>query len=126
MGAYFLKYQNTSNYFFSWYSLEMLRVKFCANRRKSHGWNLGVAFWSFRALVENNSGISGRGLYRRCSNDSCMCGYKIFGCAIKYTGVISVTDFAQKQRHLVVFLVCDMNVMHRTYNFSPAPTSSEK
>ena len=28
-----------------------------------------------------------------------------------------------KQRHLVVFQVCDMNVAHRIYNVSPAPTT---
>ena len=37
-------------------------------------------------------------------------GYKVLECATNYAGVISVTDFAQKQRHLVVFLVCDMKV----------------
>ena len=40
---------------------------------------------------------------RMCSNDSCMYGYKVYECVTKYAGVMSVIDFAQKQRHLVVF-----------------------
>ena len=80
----------------------MLRVKFRANRRKAHG-SAGVAYMR--------------------SKDSCMCGYKVYECATKYAGVMSVTENAQKQHHLVVFQVCDMNVAHRIYNFSPAPTT---
>ena len=59
----------------------------------------------------------------RCSNNSRMRGYDVFECATKYAGVISVTDFAQKQCHLVVFLVGDMKVTQRIYNFSPGPTT---
>ena len=36
---------------------------------------------------------------RKWSNDSCMCGYKVYECVTKYAGVMSVTEFAQKQRH---------------------------
>ena len=57
---------------------------------------------------------------RRCSSIVHTHGYEVFDCATKYAGVISVTDFAKKQRHLVVFLVCNMKVTHRIYNFSPA------
>ena len=60
---------------------------------------------------------------RRCSKVSCMCGYKVYECATKYAEVMSVTEFAQKQRHLVVFQVCGMKVTHRIYNFSPGPTT---
>ena len=36
-------------------------------------------------------------------------------------GVISVTEFAQKQRHLVVFQVCGMKVMQKP-SASPPPS----
>ena len=63
---------------------------------------------------------------RRCSNDSCMCGYKVYECATKYAGVISVMEFAQKQCHLMVFQVCDMNVTHRIYKFFTRPDNFGK
>ena len=61
--------------------------------------------------------------FRRCSSIVHTCGYEVFDCATKYAGVISVTEFAQKQRHLVVSQVCDMNVSHRIYKFSPGLTT---
>ena len=62
-------------------------------------------------------------IWEVCSNQSCMCGCKVYECATKYAGVMSVTENAQKQRHLVVFQVCDLNVTHRIYNFSPGLTT---
>ena len=55
---------------------------------------------------------------RMFSSIVCTRGYEVLECVTKYAGVISVTDFAQKQHHLVVFLVCDMNMTHRPDNFA--------
>ena len=73
-----------------------------------------------RCSAKTFSAEMGVAYRRRCSNDSCMCGYKVYGCATKYAGLMSVTEFAQKQHHLVVFLV---NMAHRIYNFLPGPTT---
>ena len=52
-----------------------------------------------------------------------MRGYKVFECATNYAGVISITDFAQKQSHLVAFQVADMKVTQRILISSPGLTS---
>ena len=73
----------------------MLRVKFCANRKKAHRSHLKKFFLAFshssKKYFQAEVGVAYMG---RCSTNSCMRGYKVFECARKYAGVISVTDFA--------------------------------
>ena len=98
-------------------------MQFRANRRQAHLSHVKHFFSRFCALAKKLFGRSkesptwgGRALISACSD-------------IRFLNVrqsmaeLWALRFYLKERHLVVFQVCDLNVTHRIYNFSPGLTT---
>ena len=87
-----MKYLNTSNELYSWQSADASCEVSCESEKVTCTY-----FW--RSMLEfllcSEKDIQaevGVAYMRSCSNQSCMYGYKVYECATKYAGVMSVME----------------------------------